>query len=155
MQETRFDPCVRKTPWRRDGNPLQCSRRENPRTEEPGGPQSTGLQKVRHDWVTNTLTFLSLMLLGFPGGSVVKNSPANAGDAVDVGLIPGSGRSPGGGNGNRLQYPWLENSMDRGALRDSAHGVAKSRTQLSDWARINAEIKELIPQHQILTSLRK
>ena len=39
--------------------------------------------------------------------------------------------------------------MDRGALRDSVHGVAKSRTQLSDWARINAEIKELIPQHQI------
>ena len=95
------------------------------------------------------------MLLGFPGGSGVKNSPANAGDAGHMGLIPGSGRSPGGGNGNPLQYPWLENSLDRGALRDSVHGVAKSRTQLSDWARINAEIKELIPQHQILTSLRK
>ena len=44
----------------------------------------------------------------------VKNPPANAGDAEDAGLIPGSGRSPGGGNGNPLQYSGLENSMDRG-----------------------------------------
>ena len=50
-------------------------------------------------------------LLGFPGGSVVKNPPANAGDA---GLIPESGRSPGRGNGNPLQYSCLENPMDRG-----------------------------------------
>ena len=52
---------------------------------------------------------------GFPGGSVVKNPPANAGDVGDVCSIPGSGRSPGGGNGNPLQYSCLENSMDRGA----------------------------------------
>ena len=52
---------------------------------------------------------------GFPGGSVVKNLPANAGDTRDAGLIPGSGRSPGGGNGNLLQYFCLENPMDRGA----------------------------------------
>ena len=50
----------------------------NPWTEEPGGPQSMGLQKVGEDRATNSFTFLSLMLLGFPGGSVVKNSPANA-----------------------------------------------------------------------------
>ena len=50
--------------------------------------------------------------MGFPGGSVVKNPPVNAGDA---GLIPGSGRSPGEGNGNPLQYSCLENPMDRGA----------------------------------------
>ena len=50
--------------------------------------------------------------MGFPGGSVVKNPPANAGD---VGLIPGLGRSPGEGNGNPLQYSCLENPMDRGA----------------------------------------
>jgi len=49
---------------------------------------------------------------GFPGGSVVKNPPANA---VDLGSIPGSGRSPGEGNGNPLQYSCLENPMDRGA----------------------------------------
>ena len=55
----------------------------------------------------------------------VKNVPANAGDA---GLIPGSGRSPGGGNGNPLQYSCLENPMDRGAWGATVHGVAKSRT---------------------------
>ena len=52
--------------------------------------------------------------MDFPGGSVVKNPPANAGDG-DVGSIPGSGRFPGGGNGNTLQYSCLENPMDRGA----------------------------------------
>ena len=51
------------------------------------------------------------MRRGFPGGSVVKNPPANAGDED---LIPGLGRSPGGGNGNPLQYSCLGNSMDRG-----------------------------------------
>ena len=51
---------------------------------------------------------------GFPGGTVVKNLPANAGDARDTGSIPGSGRSPGGGNGNPLQYACLKSSMDRG-----------------------------------------
>ena len=50
--------------------------------------------------------------MGFPGGSVVKNAPASSGD---VGSIPESGRSPGGGNGNPLQYSCLENSMDKGA----------------------------------------
>ena len=50
--------------------------------------------------------------LGFPGGSVVKNPPANAGDARDLGLIPGLGRSPGEGNGYPLQYSCLENPMD-------------------------------------------
>ena len=52
---------------------------------------------------------------GFPGGSVVKNLPANAGDTADIGLIPGMGRSPGGGNGNPLQYSCWKNPMDRGA----------------------------------------
>jgi len=51
----------------------------------------------------------------FPGGAAVKNPPANAGDARDVGSISGLGRSPGIGNGNPLQYSCLENSMDRGA----------------------------------------
>ena len=66
---------------------------------------------------------------GFPGGSVVKNLPAHAGDA---GSIPGSGRSLGGGNGNPLQYPCLENPMDRGAWWASVCEVAKSQTQLSN-----------------------
>ena len=53
--------------------------------------------------------------MGLPGGVVVKNPPANAGDIRDVGSIPGLGRSLGGGHGNPLQYSCLENSVDRGA----------------------------------------
>ena len=53
--------------------------------------------------------------MGFPYGSVVKNPPANAGDAGDMGSIPGLGRSPGEGNGNPLQYSCRENPMDREA----------------------------------------
>ena len=67
--------------------------------------------------------------MGFPGGSVVKNPSANAGD---VGLIPGSGRSPGEGNGNPLQYSYLGNPMDRGAWQAIVHGVAKTWTGLSE-----------------------
>ena len=54
-------------------------------------------------------------VVGLPGGSVVKNLPANTGDPGDVGSIPGSGRSPGEGNGNLLKYSCLKNPMDRGA----------------------------------------
>ena len=60
--------------------------------------------------------------MSFPGGSVVKNLPANAGD---VALIPGLGRSPGEGSGNPLQYPCMGNPIDRGAWRATAHGVAE------------------------------
>ena len=60
---------------------------------------------------------------------VKKNLPTNAGD---TGLIPGSERSPGGGNDNPLQYYCLESSMDRGAWQATIHGVAKSQTQLSN-----------------------
>ena len=63
---------------------------------------------------------------------VVKNPPASAEDVRDAGLIPGLGRSPGGRNGNLLQYSCLGNLMDRGAWWDTVHGVAKSWTQLSD-----------------------
>ena len=62
--------------------------------------------------------------MGFPGGAVVKNPPANAGD---TGLIPGSGRSPGEGNGNPLQYSCLENLMAGGAWWATVLGVAKSQ----------------------------
>ena len=58
----------------------------------------------------------------------IKNPPANAGDSRDVGLIPGSEKSLGVGNGNPLQYFCLENSMDRGAWRAIAHGVTDSNT---------------------------
>ena len=59
---------------------------------------------------------------GFPGGSVVKNPPANAGD---TGSIPGSGRPPGEGNGTPLQYFCLENPMDMEAWQATVHGVTK------------------------------
>ena len=58
----------------------------------------------------------------FPGGSVVKNLPANTGD---VNSVPGWGRSPGEGNGNPFQYSCLGNPMDRGAWQATVHGVAK------------------------------
>ena len=60
-----------------------------------------------------------------------KESACNAGDTGDAGLIPGSERSPGEGNGNPLQYSSLGNPMDRGAWRDTVHRVTKSQTQLS------------------------
>ena len=68
---------------------------------------------------------------GFPGGSVVKNLPANAGD---VGLISFLGRSPGEGNGNPLQYSCLENPMDRGAWWATVHEVARS------WPWLNTHV---------------
>ena len=76
---------------------------------------------------------------GFPAGTVVKNPPANAGDARDAGWIPGSGRSPGDGSGNPLQYSCLENSMDRGAWWVTVHGVTKSQT---DWAHTHIQRKD-------------
>ena len=64
--------------------------------------------------------------MGFQMVLVVKNLPANAGDSRDVSSIPGSGRSPGGGHGNPLQYSCLENSMDRGSWQATVHRVIKS-----------------------------
>ena len=67
--------------------------------------------------------------MGFPGGSAVKNRPANAGD---VGSTPDPGRSSGEGNGNPLQNSCLENPMDRGTWRAVVHGVTKTQTGLSN-----------------------
>ena len=74
---------------------------------------------------------------------VVKNLPANAGDIRGAGLIPGPGRSPGEGNGNPLQYSYLENPMDRGAWRATVYSVAKS---------LHIQLKQLsiyAPNHSI------
>ena len=71
------------------------------------------------------------MLLGFPGGTVVNNLLANAGDAKEAGPFPGSGRSPGEENGNPLHYTCLENSMDRGAWLVIVHGVAHAHLEMS------------------------
>ena len=67
--------------------------------------------------------------MGFFGGSDGKESACNAGD---LGMIPGLGKSPGGGHSNPLQCSCLENPMDRGAWRATVHGVAKSQTRLRD-----------------------
>ena len=64
---------------------------------------------------------------------MVNNPTADAGATGDMGSIPGLGRSPGGGNGNPLQFSCLENPMDSGAWWAAVHGVTKSRTQVSDW----------------------
>ena len=66
---------------------------------------------------------------------VVKNLPANAGDARDASSIPGEGRSPGRRNGNPLQYSCLENPADRGAWRAAVPGITESRTQLTEHTR--------------------
>ena len=74
---------------------------------------------------------------GFPGGTVVKNLPANAGDSRDMGLIHGSGRSPGGGNCNPLQYSCLENYKGRGALPATVNEASESQTLLSTLKHID------------------
>ena len=83
-------------------------------------------------------------------GSVVKNLPANEGATGDVGFIPGSERSPGGGHGNLLQYSCLGNPMDRGAWGATwtvcSPGVAKSQTRLSTHMHAHAT-KTLLLSH--------
>ena len=74
-----------------------------------------------------------LIQICFPGGSEVKAYARNAGD---LGSIPGLGRSPGEGNGNLLQYSCLENPMDGEAWWATVHGIAKSRTQLSNFTHL-------------------
>ena len=69
--------------------------------------------------------------MGFPGSSVVKNTPANAGDTGDAGSILGLGRSPGGANGNPLQYSCLENPIDSRTWQAIVRRVAESQTLLS------------------------
>ena len=69
---------------------------------------------------------------------MVKNLPASIGDVRDMGLIPGLGRSPGGGHGNPLQCSCLEDPLDRGAWQATVSGVAKSHIGLSDSAQTHA-----------------
>ena len=77
-------------------------------------------------YLLNEFTFRShIQELRITGGSDGKEPACHVGDP---GSIPGSGRSPGEGNGNPLQYSWLENPVDRGAWRVTVHGVAKSQT---------------------------
>ena len=91
---------------------------------------TVGEGKGRTNWESS----YNIQNRGLPGGSVVKNPPANTDATGDAGSIPGSGRSSGGGNGNPLQYSGQENSMDRWAWWTIVHGVTKSWMWLSDWA---------------------
>ena len=87
-------------------------------------------------WVDDKEQFIHLSIPFFLlGGAVVKNLPVNAGDARYEGLIPGSGRSPGEGHSNPLQYSCLENPMDRRVQQATVHRIAKGQTQLKQLGR--------------------
>ena len=96
-------------------------RRQTLPSELPGKP-----------WCAQKFQQYKMEFGGFPGGTVVKNMPANAGDTRDMGSMPGSGRFPGGGNGTLLQYSSQGNPMDRGTWRATVHGTTKSQARLSD-----------------------
>ena len=101
-----------------------------------GSAFSFSLLSLMLDVSLSSMTFIMLRyvpLVGFPDGSVVKNSPANAGDAGDMGLIPGLGRSPGVGNGKLLQDSCLENFMDRGAWQAMVCEVTESDMTEHTW----------------------
>ena len=81
--------------------------------------------------------------MGFPGGSVVRNPPANAGSTGDSSLIPGSGRYPGEGNGNPLQYSCLRNPRDRGAWQAIVHEVTEGQSPLPvKWTGLTSDPRE-------------
>ena len=108
-------------------NPLQCSCLENPRD---GGALWAAVYGVAQSRTRlKPLSSSSSSRGGFPGDSVVKNLPANAGE---VGLIPGTGISLGGGHGNPLQYCCLGNPMNRGVWRVTVHAVANNQTWLGN-----------------------
>ena len=135
MWETQGQSLSWKIPWRSEWKPtLVFLPGKSHRQRSLVGYRPWGCKE------SDTTEGLTLSLpqykRGFPGGSVVKNLPANAGDTDS---IPGSGRSPGEGNGNPLQYSCLGNPIDRGAWWAMDHGVAKSQTRLSDWARTEKE----------------
>ena len=103
-------PGLGRSPGEGNGNPLQYSCLEN--LMDGGALVATFYGVAKSQTRLSDFTSLSKIFEDFPGGSAGKESAYNAGDA---GSIPGSGRSPGGGNGNPLQYCCLENPMDRGA----------------------------------------
>ena len=108
----------------------------------PGESQGWGSPVGCHLWGRTELDTLKRLSSSSSRGSqvalVVKYPLANAGDVRDASSIPGSQRSPGGGQGNPLQYSCLENPVDRRAWRALVHRIAKSRTRLSDFACTHA-----------------
>ena len=136
-----------------NGNPLQHSCLENPRDRGAwwaavyGVAQScTRLMRLSRSSSMHVCVYIythKIRLCGSPGGSVVKNSPANARDAKDVSLIPGLGTSPGEGTSNPLQYSLWENPFDRGTWPVTVHGVTKDGTRIINWAHTHAH--KIIP----------
>ena len=110
-------------------------------TGEPGGLPSMGSHRVEHDWSN-----LAANNLGFPGGSDCKESARNAGDP---GLILGSGRYPGEGNGYTLEYSCIENSMDRGPWRATVHGV----TRVRHWETNIFKLRHFLKPSKVVLSL--
>ena len=109
----------------------------NQTTRELPGDYNFFLSERKHKFTWQIITTFNYMKYwniqkGFLGGSAVKNLPANARDTEDVGSIPRLERSPEEGNGNPLQYSFLENPMDRGAWKAAIHGIANSQTGLRD-----------------------
>ena len=87
---------------------------------------------VKHEWETFVvLSYWVLSYCAFPNGSAGEESTCNTGDTGDAGLIRGSGRFPGGGNGSPFQYSCLKNPMDRGTWWATVQRVTKSQTRLS------------------------
>ena len=114
-----------------------------PWIEEPGRLQSMVSQRVGHNWATSVSVSVVENLGASQVALVVRNLPAN-GDLRDVGSIPGSGRSPGGGHGNPLKYSCLENPMDRGVWWATVHGVTRSQRWLK-WLSIHEELSQMFP----------
>ena len=116
-----------RSPGGGHGNPLQYSCLEN--SMDSGAWWAT-VHEVKIIFIRKSSYYSFFSMLTFALALVVKNPPANAGELRDAGSIPGLGRSPGGENGNPLQYSCLESPMDREAWRATVHGVAKSQTRL-------------------------
>ena len=121
-------PCLNHVNWepKKEGSPQKTLKRSLPKE----GQCSPAEQKHTPTPVIPCSKLCDPRIPGgFSGGSVVKNPPANVGD---VGLISGSRRSPGEGNGNLLNYSCLENSIDSGVWQATVHRITKSQTRLSD-----------------------
>ena len=132
-----------KIPWRRECNPLQYSGPKN--STDSGGWQATVHEwEITHaSWSKDYTSSFIRLLWGFPCGSVTKNLPALQ-EAEDMDSIPGLGGSPGGWNGNPLQYSCQENPMDKGAWQSTVNGVTKSQTKLSNWVHTHKVIVRII-----------
>ena len=127
-EASRRSPGVPRNPW--------CSRLIDASLQSLPPSQRHALPLFLHHHLafSSFLIFIYVAVLGFPGGSAVKNPPANAGDAGDASSVPRSGKSPRGGNGNPLQYSCLGNSVGRGGLWALVRRVAESQRPLSTHA---------------------